>query len=104
QQFVNITSANAARIFGMYPRKGAIAPGSDADITIIDPLINRKLTMDDLHLEDYSIWEGFDVAGWPTTTLLRGKVAVDGGKLLGSAGDGQFLKRSISSEITSNPV
>jgi len=104
QQFVNITSANAARIFGMYPKKGAIAPGSDADITIIDPSIKRKLTMGDLHLEDYSIWEGFDIAGWPVTTLLRGKVAVDKGQLLGSAGDGQFLKRSISSEITSGPV
>ena len=104
EQFVNITSANAARIFGMYPRKGAIAPGSDADITIIDPSIKRKLTMDDLHLEDYSIWEGFDIAGWPVTTLLRGKVALDKGQLLGSAGDGQFLKRSISSEITSRPV
>jgi dihydropyrimidinase len=104
EQFVNITSANAAKIFGMYPQKGAIAPGSDADITIIDPSIKRKLTMDDLHLEDYSIWEGFDIAGWPVTTLLRGKIAVDAGKLLGSAGDGQFLKRSISSEVTSRPV
>jgi dihydropyrimidinase len=104
EQFVNITSANAAKIFGMYPQKGAIAPGSDADITIIDPSIKRKLTMDDLHLEDYRIWEGFDIAGWPVTTLLRGKIAVDAGKLLGSAGDGQFLKRSISSEVTSRPV
>jgi dihydropyrimidinase len=104
EQFVNITSANAAKIFGMYPQKGAIAPGSDADITIIDPSIKRKLTMDDLHLEDYSIWEGFDIAGWPVTTLLRGKVAVGAGKLLGSAGDGQFIKRSISSDVTARPV
>jgi dihydropyrimidinase len=104
EQFVNITSANPARIFGMYPKKGAIAPGSDADITVIDPSIKRKLTADDLHMNDYSIWEGFDIAGWPITTLLRGKVVVDKGQLLGSPGDGQFLKRAISSDITSRPV
>ena len=104
EQFVNITSANPARIFGMYPKKGAIAPGSDADITIIDPSIKRKLTANDLHMNDYSIWEGFDIAGWPITTLLRGKVVVDKGQLLGSPGDGQFLKRAISSDITSRPM
>ncbi len=104
EQFVNITSANPSRIFGMYPQKGAIAPGSDADIAIIDPSIKRKLTADDLHMNDYSIWEGFDIAGWPITTILRGKVVVDNGQLLGSPGDGQFLKRAISSDITSRPV
>jgi len=104
EQFVNITSANPARIFGMYPQKGAIAPGSDADIAIIDPSIKRKLTADDLHMNDYSIWEGFDIAGWPITTILRGKVVVDKGQLLGSPGDGRFLKRAISSDITSRPA
>lgn len=104
EQFVNITSANPSRIFGMYPQKGAIAPGSDADIAIIDPSIKRKLTADDLHMNDYSIWEGFNIAGWPITTILRGKVVVDNGQLLGSPGDGQFLKRAISSDITSRPV
>ena len=104
ERFVEITSSNAARIFGMYPQKGAIAPGSDADITIIDPSIKRKLTLDDLHLEDYSIWEGWDIEGWPVTTLLRGKVVVDRGQLLGSPGDGQFLERCISGEVTSAPV
>ncbi|MFP6679235.1 MAG: amidohydrolase family protein [Dehalococcoidia bacterium] len=104
EQFVNVTSTNAARIFGMYPQKGAIAPGSDADITIIDPSIKRKLTMNDLHLEDYSIWEGFDIAGWPVTTLLGGKVAVHNGQLLSSAGDGQFVRRSISPKVTAGPV
>ncbi|MDA1258144.1 MAG: amidohydrolase family protein, partial [Chloroflexi bacterium] len=104
ERFVEITSSNAARIFGMYPKKGAIAPGSDADITIIDPSIKRKLTLDDLHLGDYSIWEGYDIEGWPVTTLLRGKVVVDKGQLLGSPGDGQFLKRSISAAVTRRPV
>ncbi|MCH7642432.1 MAG: amidohydrolase family protein, partial [Chloroflexi bacterium] len=104
ERFVEITSSNAARIFGMYPKKGAIAPGSDADITIIDPTIKRKLTLDDLHLEDYSIWEGYDIEGWPVTTLLRGKVVVEKGQLLGAPGDGVFLKRSISSAVTSRPA
>ena len=61
QRFVDITSTNAAKIFGLYPRKGVIAPGSDADICIIDPTFDRNLTLDDLHLEDYSIWEGWHV-------------------------------------------
>ena len=104
ERFVDITSSNAAKIFGLYPRKGAIAAGSDADITIIDPSIKKKLTMDDLHLEDYSIWEGWDISGWPVTVLLRGKVMVEEGKLLGSPSDGQLLSRKISSEVLSRPV
>ena len=104
ERFVDITSANAARIFGLYPRKGAIAAGSDADITIIDPSINRPLTLDDLHLEDYSIWEGWHVRGWPVTTLLRGKVMVEEGRLLGSPSDGRLLPRSVDPEITKRPV
>ena len=104
ERFVDITSANAARIFGLYPRKGAIAAGSDADITIIDPSINRPLTLDDLHLEDYSIWEGWHIRGWPVTTLLRGKVMVEEGRLLGSPSDGKLLPRSVDPEITKRPV
>jgi dihydropyrimidinase len=104
QRFVDITSANAAKIFGLYPRKGAIAPGSDADITIIDPSINKRLTLDDLHLEDYSIWEGWQVSGWPITTILRGKVMVEDRKLLASAGYGQLVPRKIAPEVTQKPV
>ncbi|MCH7653907.1 MAG: amidohydrolase family protein, partial [Chloroflexi bacterium] len=104
-RFVDITSANAAKIFGIYPKKGAIAAGSDADITIIDPDFNKTLTMDDLHLPDYSIWEGWHAQGWPETTILRGKVMVEKGKLLGNAGFGKLLSsRSISSEVRSGPA
>jgi len=103
-RFVEITSANAAKIFGLYPAKGALAVGGDADVAIIDPSINKTLSMDDLHLEDYSIWDGWPVHGWPVTTMLRGKIVVDGGKLLGSPSDGRLLSREIASEVTSSPV
>ncbi len=103
-RFVDITSANAAKIFGMYPQKGAIAPGSDADICILDPSFDRPLTLEDLHLEDYSIWEGWHVHAWPQTVLLRGKVVIDERKLTGSPADGRLLQRSVSAEITRRPA
>ena len=104
ERMVDITSSNAAKIFGMYPKKGAIAAGSDADITIIDPLFDRPLTLDDLHMEDYSIWAGWHAHGWPTTTILRGKVMVEDGYLVGSAGDGNLVNRSIDPLVGSRPV
>ena len=104
ERMVDITSANAAKIFGMYPKKGAIAAGSDADITIIDPLFDRPLTLDDLHMEDYSIWAGWHAHGWPATTILRGKVMVEDGNLVGSAGDGNLVNRSIDPSVVSRPV
>ena len=104
ERFVDITSANAAKIFGLYPRKGAIAAGSDADITIINPSISRPLSLDDLHLEDYSIWEGWHIRGWPVTTLLRGKVMVEEGRLVGCPSDGRLLPRSVDPAVTKRPV
>ncbi len=104
QRFVDITSANAAKIFGMYPKKGAIAPGSDADICVLDPNFERELTLDDLHLEDYSIWEGWPVHGWPETVLLRGKVMVDGRSFTGSPNDGKLLSRTVNEEVVQRPV
>ena len=104
QRFVDITSANAAKIFGMYPRKGAIAAGSDADITIIDPNIKGPLSLDDLHLEDYSIWEGWPVEGWPVTTILRGNIMVEDRNLSGSASVGRLVRRKIDAEVLSKPV
>jgi dihydropyrimidinase len=103
-QFANITSTNAARLLGMYPRKGAIAPGSDADLAIIDPTFQKQLTMDDLHLRDYSPWEGWEVKGWPTTVILRGKVMVDNGQLLGDPGDGQLVSRRIDPAVLQRPA
>ncbi len=104
QRFVDITSANAAKIMGLYPRKGVIAPGSDADIVLIDPSIKKKLAKSDFHISDYSIWEGFDIEGWPVTTILRGKVAVEGGELKSAQGGGQFVRRKVDSEFTNRPA
>lgn len=105
QRFVDVTSTNAAKIFGLYPRKGIIAPGSDADIVFIDPNFHKKLTMGDLHSGDYSIWEGWEVTGWPVFTMLRGKVIVEDGKLVGNKGYGQLVPgRKIDAEVVKRPV
>ena len=104
QRFVELTSSNAARLLGMYPRKGAISAGSDADIVLIDPNVHKTISLSDLHADsDYSIWEGWEARGWPVTTILRGSVIVDGGKLLGSPRHGQFVKRKIDSGVLARP-
>jgi len=89
---------------GLYPRKGAIAPGSDADITFIDTSIHKKLSLDDMHLEDYSVWEGWEIQGWPVTTVLRGKVMVEDGKLLGGPNDGRLLPRNMATDVIARPA
>src|SRR5262249_36981524 len=104
ERFVEITSSNAARIFGLYPRKGAIASGSDADLVLIDPNVDKTLTPEDFHARDYSPWEGWRVKGWPVTTILRGRVIADNGRLLGSAGDGRWLPRKIEAAVRERPV
>ena len=104
QRFVDVTSANAARIMGYYPRKGAIAPGSDADIVLIDPDVRKTLSMDDFHIGDYSIWEGWEIQGWPVTTMLRGKVLVENGQFFGRLGGGQVIPRKIDPAILNGPA
>jgi dihydropyrimidinase len=103
QRFVDITSANAAKIMGLYPRKGVIAPGSDADLVLIDPTVSKRLTKSDFHISDYSIWEGFDIQGWPVTTILRGKVVVEDGEFRAAPGSGQWLPRKVDPEFTNRP-
>ena len=97
--FVDLVSANAAKLFGLYPRKGVIAAGADADIVVLDPALGRALSKDDLHESDYTPWEGYKVAAWPGMTLLRGKVVVDGERFLGAPGDGQLLKRKLHESV-----
>ena len=104
EHYAAVTSTNAAKLLGLYPRKGAIAAGSDADITIIDPSVKRTLALTDLHLRDYNPWEGWVVEGWPTTVILRGNVMVDNGQLLGQPTMGQLIPRKIDSGVLQRPA
>jgi dihydropyrimidinase len=104
ERFAEVTSTNAARILGLYPRKGAIAAGSDADIVMIDPTIKKTLTREDFHVSDYSPWEGWQIAGWPVTTILRGKVMVEDGRLLRELGDGKLVPRKIDPVMLRRPA
>ena len=94
-QFVALTSTNGARLFGMHPRKGTIAVGSDADITIWDPNETRTVTAADMHdAMDYTPFEGLSVTGWPSTVITRGRVALSGTTLHAARGDGEFIARA----------
>jgi dihydropyrimidinase len=94
-RFVELTSTSPAKIFGLFPRKGTIAPGSDADIVIFDPEKKARLSQKTLHMKvDYNPYEGREVAGVSDTVISRGRVIVDGGKFVGKAGSGSFIKRA----------
>ena len=93
-RFVENTSTNAARIFGLYPRKGVIQAGADADIAIWDPNRSDTVRADVDHSKsDYSVYEGWKVRGWPVTTIRRGEIVFDAGRIMGRAGSGQLIKR-----------
>jgi dihydropyrimidinase len=92
EQFVAVTSTNAAKIFGMYPRKGVIQVGSDADIVIWDPTKRKILNdADQLSRAKYSTYAGKEVTGLPITTIRRGEIVYDQGKVLGQPGSGRFI-------------
>jgi dihydropyrimidinase len=94
-RFVEVTSTSPARIFGLFPRKGTIAPGSDADIVVFDPNRTQTLSAKALHMKvDYNPYEGRQVTGVPEVVISRGKVIVDGATFTGKVGGGSFLKRS----------
>lgn len=94
-RFVEVISTNPAKLFGLYPQKGAIAVGSDADIVIFDPKLEVTIRHRDMHSRsDYELYEGFQVTGWPTHTLSRGEVIVENRKVLGSSGRGKLLRRA----------
>ena len=94
-RWIEVTATNPARLFGLYPRKGAIAPGSDADVVVWNP--QREITWSAAthHMRvDYNPYEGRLVKGAPDLVLSRGRPVIDGGKFVGRAGAGQFLKRA----------
>jgi len=94
QQFVNVSSTNAAKLFGLFPRKGTIAIGSDADLAIWDPALTRPVCASALKTNsDYSPYEGWEVTGWPITTIHAGEVVFENGQIIGKAGRAGIIKR-----------
>ncbi len=94
-RFVELTSTSPAKIFGLFPRKGTIAPGSDADIVIFDPDKTTTLSAHSLHMKvDYNPYEGRQVTGVTETVISRGRVVIDNGRFVGRAGAGAFIKRN----------
>jgi hypothetical protein len=99
-QFVALTSTNPAKIFGLYPRKGSLLPGADADIVLWDP--DRVLTYGVAHAHhrtDYNLFEGYELTGFPEKVFLRGQMIVDGDHWLGRGGMGRFLYRMPGAEV-----
>lgn len=99
-QFVALTSTNPARIFGLYPRKGSLTPGADADLVVWDAerVVNYGVAQSH-HRTDYNLFEGWTVTGFPEKVFLRGNLIVDNGQWLGQAGLGRFIQRN-----SHNPV
>ena len=99
-RFVELVSTAPAKLFGLYPRKGTIAVGGDADLVIFDPKRKHTISAKTHHMRvDYSMFEGIQVTGMPDVVLSRGKVVVDGDKFLGRAGQGEFLRRATYAQV-----
>jgi dihydropyrimidinase len=97
QRWVEVCSATPARMFGLYPRKGIIAPGADADIVVYDPAAQQTLSVETHHMNvDYSAYEGMAITGRVETVLSRGSVVVGDGAFHGREGHGKFLSRELS--------
>jgi dihydropyrimidinase len=97
QRFVELTATNHAKLYGLYPRKGSIAVGFDADITLWDPSRRETIQQANLHHgADYTPWEGFEVTGWPVMTMVRGETVAQEGKIVGQRSHGRILERGIS--------
>ena len=100
QEFVGLTSANHAKMYGLYPRKGTIEPGSDADVTIWDP--EKRVTLTASMMKDnvgYTPYEGMTVTGWPITVLSRGRIVVESFELKVQRGTGKFIARGMPAPV-----
>jgi dihydropyrimidinase len=103
RRYADLVSTNAAKIMGLYPRKGAIAAGSDADICVLDPADQRTIRAEDLHEADYTPWEGRKMDAWPCLTVLRGKIVVEKGEFKGSLDDGKWQHRKVADDMFTAP-
>jgi dihydropyrimidinase len=105
QRMVEVMATNPARIFGLYPRKGTIAPSSDADLVLIDPAARKTVSVDSMHMQvHYSPYDGWDLVGLPVTTISRGTILVENGAFVGPPGHGRFRSRRIEPEVLQQPV
>ena len=96
-RWVDVVSTTPARMFGLFPRKGLIAPGADADIVLYDPNAAHTFSASTHHMNvDYSAYEGLEVKGKATTVLSRGSVIVEDDRYVGDAGAGKFLERGLN--------
>ena len=99
-RLVEITSTNPAKTLGLYPRKGTLSVGSDADNFLWDPQKEHTISAETHHMNtDYNVYEGMKVRGWPVRTLLRGQSIVVGEAWHGREGSGAFLRRSPNAEV-----
>lgn len=95
-RFVELTSSGPAKVFGLYPQKGALLPGCDADIVVLDPALRQTLTLGTLHSDcDYSVWDGWECNGYPRTTIARGAVLVRDGAWVGPQHRGRFVRCGV---------
>jgi len=96
-RFVEITATTPAKMFGMYPKKGTIAVGSDADIVVLDPNGTQRISVETHHMDvDYSAYEGWEMSGKVETVISKGKVIISDDQYLGSPGDGEYIARDTS--------
>jgi dihydropyrimidinase len=94
ERFVAVTSTNPAKLFGLYPRKGAVAVGSDADLVLWDPDLTRVIQDDDMFSgAGFSVYSGWEVTGWPVLTVRRGEIVYEKGEILAEPGSGELLRR-----------
>jgi dihydropyrimidinase len=104
-RFVAVTSTNAARIFGMYPQKGIIAQGADADLVLLDPEREKTLSVKDSLIDTgWTTFDGMRVKGLPSLTMLRGEVIAENGKFTGRRGSGRFIKRQMNPDVLRYPL
>ncbi len=98
-RFIDVTSTNAAKLFGLYPQKGCVAVGSDADLVLFDPNLTRVVGPPAHSNCDYSVYDGWEVTGWPVTTVRRGEVVYANGRILARPGSGRSVKRGATQRL-----